>query len=56
MVQGLSMAQWEHSKMDAAEDKKAKGRYGKEGSKTEQAHDRKKLKEYNAKLAKKGGK
>ena len=49
MVQKLSMQQWEHSKMDAEADKKAKGKYGKEGSKTEQAHDRKLLNAYNKK-------
>lgn len=39
--------------MDAQADKKANGKYGKEGSKLEQAHDRKMLNAWN-KTVKKG--
>jgi hypothetical protein len=47
----MNMKQWEKSKMDEKMDKS--GKYGKEGSKKEQAADKKALKAYNKKAAKK---
>lgn len=50
MPKKMTMKQWEKSAMDKKAD--AKGGHGKEGSKEEQAYDRKKLAAFNRSIGK----